>query len=150
MSGDAAPKGLTALQVSRLTAAQTQLGFASTGVTGVTIPRADRWIPGSSWTTIYDVDGDPGSGGNLARGRIAISNTIVGEESVSVPAGKFQALKVKQQSTIDLTVIAREFSAPLNISIESTSWFVRDVGMVKSIGGGELGDTTTELTAFIP
>ena len=86
-------EGLTALQASRLSAAQTQLRFVSTGVTGVTIPPPDRWTPGSSWTTVYDVDGDPGAGGNLARGRITISNTIDGEESVSVPAGHLSGLE---------------------------------------------------------
>jgi hypothetical protein len=44
----------------------------------------------------------------------------------------------------------RDFSAPMNISIESTTWFARDVGLVKSVGGGELGETTTELTGFTP
>jgi hypothetical protein len=49
-----------------------------------------------------------------------------------------------------LSVTVRDFSAPMNVSIESTSWFARGTGMVKSVGGGELGETTTELTAFNP
>jgi hypothetical protein len=145
------PDGLTALQASRLSTAQTQLRFVSTSVTGVTFPPADRWTPGSSWTTAYEVQGDPSAvGGNLARGKITVTSTVAGEESVSVPAGSYTAMKVTQHTTLDLSVTVRDFSAPMNISFESTSWFARGVGMVKTVGGGELGESTTELTAYTP
>jgi len=49
-----------------------------------------------------------------------------------------------------LKVTIRDFSAPISMSVESTSWFARGVGMVKSIGGGELGEVITELLSFSP
>jgi hypothetical protein len=145
------PDGLTALQASRVSTAQTQLRFVSTSVTGVTFPPADRWTPGSSWTTAYEVEGDPSAiGGNPARGRITVTSTVAGEESVSVPASSYTAMKISQHTTLDLSVTVRDFSAPISISFEATSWFARGVGMVKTVGGGELGESTTELTAYTP
>jgi len=73
-----------------------------------------------------------------------------GSVSVSVPAGSYTAMKISQHTALDLSVTVRDFSAPMNISFESTSWFARGVGMVKTVGGGELGESTTELTAYTP
>ena len=73
-----------------------------------------------------------------------MTSTVVGEESVSVPAGSYTAMKISQHTALDLSVTVRDFSAPMNISFESTSWFARGVGMVKTVGGGELGESTTD------
>ncbi|MFN0073941.1 MAG: hypothetical protein ACKVVP_20875 [Chloroflexota bacterium] len=141
--------GLVALQPWRAGPMQSHLRFVSTNVSGVTIPEASQWVPGATWSTVYSVDADRTvQNGNPARGRISLQNRIEQEESISVPAGSFTAIRVQQRAELDLTVEVRQISAPMNVSVESTSWFSRGVGLVKSVGGGELGEATTELVAW--
>jgi hypothetical protein len=74
-----------------------------------------------------------------------IKNEVVAEESVTVPAGTYPALKVKQ----DVTVVS-EMMPTRPITASSYVWFVRDVGFVKteSLGGGSR--TTMEATRVTP
>lgn len=55
-----------------------------------------------------------------------ISSEVLGEESVTVPAGTFTAKKIKQ------TIDTRSAMMPGSIIIDQTIWLVRDIGLVKS------------------
>lgn len=144
-SGD----GLVAMQLSRLAMPQSQLRFVSTSVTGVTLPAVSAWNLGAAWSTVYQVEGGPVAGsGNPAQGRISVASTIVAEESVTVPAGTYTALKLNHRTMLELSVTVRDFVAPMNLTFETTSWHARGVGLVKQVGGGEMGETTVELTRY--
>ncbi|QQR61067.1 hypothetical protein IPH19_01210 [Candidatus Uhrbacteria bacterium] len=77
---------------------------------------------------------DTGPIGSMMNGRISstkITNKVTAEESVTVPAGTFTALKVEQTIQVESTIAGR----PFNTTSNSTAWYVKDVGLVKSVSG---------------
>lgn len=98
---------------------------------------------GTTWTSSFDVEATITMPGPL--GTQTVTNTItnesrvIGQESVTVPAGTYQAFKV--ESTL------RTASGPVMgvtvppQTVRTTSWFVEGIGMVKSVTPG----STTEL-----
>jgi hypothetical protein len=140
-------EGLVASQLPRLSTGQSPLRFAATAVRGVTIPTADHWVVGSTWTTEYDVR-SAGEGG--AGGTVIIESIIDGPERLSVPAGDFQTLRVAQHIVMDLHIETRGLNLPMTMTFATTQWYARDVGLVRSAASGELGDTVSELSEITP
>jgi hypothetical protein len=70
---------------------------------------------------------------------IASSATItheaeaIGMESVTVPAGTFQAMRIDVTSTMDLM----NYPGGEDITFEGTYWLAPGVGLVRMAGGGE-------------
>ncbi|MFP4498692.1 MAG: hypothetical protein ACLFQV_10810 [Vulcanimicrobiota bacterium] len=93
---------------------------------------------GDSWTWSGDIDGQPA--GNY-------TFTVEAEEEVTVPAGTFMAYKVKlvgkaaseeteeteaTETTEEGTeAVEEETTEEEEVMVESTRWFVKDIGMVK-------------------
>lgn len=72
--------------------------------------------------------------GRLMNGAVVttdITNKVVAEESVTVPAGTFMAFKIQQTVKLQQTLGGR----PVNTETVSTSWFVKNVGAVKMQSG---------------
>lgn len=82
-----------------------------------------------------------------AAGAIDGAGEILGEEKVNVPAGSFQAMKLRTVMRMNMTVKVGGMNMPMpNQRMETTAWFVKGVGKVKSVNS--LGSTvvgTTEL-----
>ena len=74
--------------------------------------------------------------------------TAAGVESVTVPAGTFDAIRVDCQVKMDTTVSFPEFPVNTSMSLSGTSWYAEGVGMVKSTTTGGGMDSTTELTSY--
>jgi len=97
---------------------------------------------GKEWTNVNKVKintTDTGPIGSMLNGKVTttkIMNKVVAEESVTVPAGTFTALKVEQTIEIQSEIAGR----PFNTTSMSTAWYVKDVGLVKTqSGAGEGG-----------
>ena len=118
---------------------------------GITLPPDSRWRAGEQWTTDYDVKETmnlPNSAMHpTGEGNIKLAGEIVGEESVTVPAGTFQAMKLRIIQKINLTmkINGAAMTVP-QIPFETTAWYAKNIGMVKSVStsnGSTVG--TTEL-----
>jgi hypothetical protein len=110
---------------------------------GVTVP-SDLSV-GSAWSQVVT---------STARFKVAgvwytenqvvtTSYRVVGEESVTTPAGTFQALKV--QFTTRTHKTAPDFGQGINLrnATSTTQWWARDVGIVRSIVDTGSGSPTT-------
>ena len=144
-------EGLSALQYGNFSTPQTTLQMTTVRSEGVTIPAADRWQPGATWDSRYEVRGGVAGANNNnpgmeMSGPIEINSRIVGQESVTVPAGTFDAMKVESTLTARLTTSAggRSVSMPPT-TFRTNAWYARGVGVVKIEQVGGFGSTMTEL-----
>ncbi len=114
-------------------------------VTGDLLP-ADLHV-GSEWNGSFAVTMTPANAAaeNAPLGRgidltIRTHRKVVGEETVTVPAGTYQALKIQAETGMD------GGATPGDTNLVTTEWWVRGVGLVKSVfaAGGAMGDIVTE------
>ena len=151
------PEGLVALQLGGAPAAMLnsqniQLNLDAKDSTGITFP--SQMNAGDGWQQTVNVEGDVsmGNDGGKATGTAQMDFNALGTESVSVPAGTFEAMKVKVDTTLNVDVAYGALSMPVTFSGTYTYWFVQDVGWVKASGTGNLFGAsfseTTELQSY--
>jgi hypothetical protein len=127
--------------VAQSSAASAQMSTLS--VTGVTLPIA--FGPGDNWTQISEYQlTSPTYTGPLT---YIIEITVTGEESVSVPAGTFDALRLEMHGTLSFG----DEEGSMDQGVES--WYVPGIGTVRevsgaSFGGGPAYTQTFELTSY--
>lgn len=150
------PEGLVALQLpggaAAITTRQFQATFETSNVQGVTIPASVD--PGDKWSFSLTIKGTQEVSGVKAEtsGDAAYDFAAVGTETVTVPAGTFDAMKVDGVLTLNLTALVSALSIPVQITMKTTSWFAPGVGMVKTVSNGSVAGTaindTLELQAY--
>jgi len=96
---------------------------------GIWIPDAEDWVVGKEWGSTYSVDlVSEMEGMSFETGMtLELTNTITAIESVSVVAGDYA-----EAYRVDTTGIMVIEDLGTESPIEYSSWFVRDVGMVRS------------------
>lgn len=150
------PEGMVALEYGKLDFAReqhTRFKLETVGRTGVTVPAAARWRVGETWASRYEikstisagVKGEPPGEGT---GSIEIANKIVGEEEITVAAGRFRALKVESVFKMEMTVRVGKMSVPTSTDMKNLSWFAEGVGMIKAESTGDFAGATTELVGL--
>ena len=102
----------------------------STSRTGVTLPN-DLKV-GSAWTQTIDIIADGGEDGETLSANIVTNYNVVGVETVTVPAGTFEALKIEQSGS--MTMMGQE------ILTQGTLWYAEGVGNVKAETGMAEGE----------
>jgi hypothetical protein len=124
---------------------------------GVTIPSEDLFQPGGSWTTHYVANAtvaDTEAGAMSMVQTMDMTNTVVGIEAISVPAGEFpEAVRVDTTGTMSMSMSLGEDATPApmaTIDMSFTSWYVEGIGLVRQdisglLGEAEAGDSVTEL-----
>ena len=148
------PEGLVALQLGGAPAAalnsqNMQLNLGVKNVSGVTFP--SEISAGDQWQHNLDFEGSMivADQEGAATGNAQTSFAAVGNESVAVPAGTFDALKIQVDTTLNINVTYQGFSVPVTFSGSYTYWFVQGAGWVKASGTGNVTGTafseTTEL-----
>jgi len=122
--------------------------FTTTAMSGVTLPATVN--TGDAWSQSVTLEGTVTMNGAQAPAKNEFTNhcTADGNESVSVPAGDFNAMKVTCQTNMIITITIAGTSIPTPVNITSVSWYAPNVGMVKSTGTGANFDTTTVLTSY--
>jgi len=123
--------------------------FETTQSDGVTLPGIVT--PGSAWTQNFTLEGTQTTAGNSAdsTGEMSYSCKAADVETVSVPAGVFDAVRVGCQVNATITVDMAGFEVPTEWASATTIWYARDVGMVKTeteLSG--VGHSSIELTAY--
>jgi hypothetical protein len=150
-------EGLTALQLGGAPAAMLnsqniQLSLDTSNGTGVTFPRQTN--PGDQWQQSMDVNGNVTMMNEAAEatGDAQMNFSAIGNESVTVPAGTFDALKVEVNVTLNVNATYGGITLPVSFSGKYTYWFAPNVGWVKASGTGNvLGSSfsdTTELQSY--
>jgi hypothetical protein len=150
-------EGLTALQLggapaAMLNAQNAQVNLNVTNVTGVTFPSqinvGDQWQQNLDFTGNVTMMNEKAE----AEGTAQMNFNAVGTESVTVPAGTFEALKVETNITLNISASFAGITLPVTFSGDYTYWFAQDVGWVKATGSGNvLGNSfgeTTELQSY--
>lgn len=150
--------GLQSLQfgsgnAAGLSAQNLTAGFTTSDVTGLTLP-ADvqqdaQWAYGLKMKGMVAMPGDQNA---QSGGALAMTMRALGYESVTVPAGRFQAVKIEANSAFNLTSTFQGVNLPIKINETTIMWYAPGVGWVKSVENGELGGTaftaTTELQSY--
>lgn len=125
-------EGLLSSQYANLSLPQMQdVDIKTVEVTGVVFPPVDKWQTGYSWVMAYKVMLSITIEENSfeGEGEISLTNTITSIEPVTVPAGSFpEAYRVDAVGEFKVSALGVETSIPTSYS----SWYVRNVGMVKS------------------
>lgn len=150
------PEGLVAMQLpgasAAITTTQFQATFETSNVQGVTLPASVA--PGDEWSFSLTIKGKQEVSGITAEtsGDAKYDFAAVGMESVTVPAGTFDAMKVDGVLTLDLTAVVSGLSIPVQVTMNTTSWFAPGVGMVKTVSTGSVAGTgindTLELQSY--
>ncbi|HXD09352.1 MAG TPA: hypothetical protein VN653_04755 [Anaerolineales bacterium] len=135
------PEGLVALQLGggALTSQNLKLEVETQNTSGVSYPAniamGDQWDYALDFTGKMDLAGSSGE----AKGNDKSHFTALGIESVTVPAGTFNALKVQVDTTLDISVTIQGLTVPVTFSSSYIYWFVQDTGWVKASGSGSIG-----------
>ena len=129
--------------------------FETTNQTGTTFPRHIN--VGDTWTQTFTIHGEititEGTTA-IADGTVTQNYSAIGMESVSVPAGTFNALKLEINIQFALQIdMGLGTAIPLSFESSGTNWIVQNVGWVKQdsttiIEGGDAIASSTELQSY--
>lgn len=127
----------------------TSVDFQTTALEGVTLPASLN--PGDSWSQSLTLEGTQTINGESfpVSNQVTQACTAVGNESVTVPAGTFDAMRVdcKVDMNITIDMSGSPFTTP--IALNNTNWYALKVGLVKTVSTGSGLDSTTELTSYL-
>ena len=112
---------------------------------GVTYPAnmqaGDTWQYKLDFTGKMDIAGQAGD----AAGSTQSDFTALGMESVTVPAGTFNAIKVEIKTKFDASVTYQGMAVPVTFTGTAISWYAEGVGWVKTESANEyMGQSITE------
>jgi hypothetical protein len=151
------PEGLVALQLggapaAMLSSQDMQLNLEVKNASGVTFPSqinaGDQWQHNLDFEGNMSVAGQEGS----ATGNAQTSFTAVRNESITVPAGTYDALNIRVDTTLNFNVTYQGLSVPVTFSGSYNYWFAQGVGWVKASGTGDVAGTsfteTLELQSY--
>ncbi|WP_337870820.1 hypothetical protein [Meiothermus sp.] len=130
-------KGLTQLEYFQPPSNQgIQINLKTRKVSGVVIPQGMR--VGTTWSYGYEVAGEAKQPNMTLQVEqtMSVVSKVVGQESVSVPAGRFSAYKVESTMTIRGSMKSAGQSMPMNFDVKTTSWYAQGVGLVKTQSEG--------------
>jgi hypothetical protein len=140
------PEGLVALQLGSgpaggVSTSQIRMDVTTDNVTGVTIPVTVS--AGQSWSYSLDFEGELEIAGNSAEavGTSKSEFSAAGIETVTVPAGTFDAMKILATTTIDVQATYQGLTVPVTFSAQTNAWFAPGVGWVKLESSGNLQGT---------
>ena len=143
-------EGLTALELGGAPAATLnsqgiQLNLDVSNLKGVTFPHEIQ--AGDQWQQTLDVSGNVTAFNEEAEasGNAQMNFNAVGIESVTVPAGTFEALRLDVDVTLNVSASYQGISLPVTFTGGYTYWFAPGVGWVKANGSGNvLGNSFSE------
>ncbi|HYM00141.1 MAG TPA: hypothetical protein VEZ90_14405 [Blastocatellia bacterium] len=122
-----------------------------TNGSGVTLPPVNGWNVGYHWTGRFAVTGQrtDSSGTQEANGTVDMDNDIVGSGKLTVPAGTFDAFQIDSTMMETLTVGTGSATGnTLRISVKTSAWYARDVGLIKIAFSGDPGTGVEVLSSY--
>ena len=149
--------GILALEIGggnagTLRADNVNLVMDTQNASGITYP--NEILPGDTWTHTLDfigtmdISGEPAE----ANGDTQSTYTAIGIESVTVPAGTFDAMKIETTNTININSTFQGTTVPVTFTGTTTTWLAPGVGWVKSVSSSEFSgiasSETVELQSY--
>ncbi len=145
--------GLIALQpqagISAMVQAKNLSGnFHTTDSSGVTIP--DNLGPGATWNQDITIKGTESINGQEvpAKAHVIMQCNASSVEPITVPAGKFDALRAECKYDMKVTITLNSLTVPTEITSTQVAWYAAGVGMVKAEETIASGLTTIELASY--
>jgi len=129
-----------------------QMDLNTSNVQGVNLPKTVN--AGDQWPYSLDFEGDMQFSGTQAhaQGTATFTFTAIGQESVTVPAGTFDAMKIHAEMVLDMQLSLSGISTPVTFTSPTDLWFAPGVGWIKATSTGELMGTsfneTIELQSY--
>ena len=152
------PDGLKALQLGGGSAAGVSIqamtaDLTTSEATGIILPKDIS--SGMEWEYSLALQGTvamPGDQQSQSSGTYSVSMKELGRETVTVPAGTFEAVKIQSNSTVDIISVFAGNEIPIKFNGTTITWYAPGVGYVKSVENGDFGGTvfsaTTELQSY--
>ena len=144
------PDGILALDMGggsagTLTTDNVNLVMDTQNASGITYPKeitpGKTWQHGLEFTGTMDINGESFD----VSGNTIYNYTAVGIESVSVPAGTFDAFRLNITTTININLNIGGAEAPVTVTSTGASWFAENVGWIKSESSSDIvGFSTNE------
>ncbi len=135
------PSQLGATDATSILAFEKFTDLTASNISGFVMPPAIT--PGAEWTYALDIQGTEANSvsaiPSIMTGRVAMTFIAGNKESVTVPAGTFEALAVEVSTVIDFDVTTGANVVSLTLDSTYTVWYAPGVGWVKSNGYGKLG-----------
>lgn len=126
------------------------------GVSGVTFPPVDQLQVGKTWQSTFTMSGEMSAEGFAIKMNIeaVTDNVLAAFESVTTPAGDFDAAKIDTTTTINMDMDMGDMPAVpgmpgmSGMTTSTTMWLAEGVGMVKTESEDPTGGTSVmELVA---
>jgi hypothetical protein len=139
------PEGLVAIQLSAnnatsILAFEKFTDLQASNITGVILPPSIT--PGAEWSYALDIQGlekvKEGTPATMT-GRVSVTYIAGNKETVTVPAGTFEAIAIEVSTVIDFNVVTQSNTVKLSVDSTYTIWYAPGIGWVKSSGYGKLG-----------
>jgi hypothetical protein len=112
---------------------------------GISLP--NQVNPGDSWQQIVEWEGS--AQGLSTNGRLVFDYSAAGYETVTVPSGTYDALRVNTSIRIEISNFRIQYG-----TYDITSWMAPNVGIIKSQGTSDVPNISfsdsLELTRFTP
>jgi hypothetical protein len=108
---------------------------------GVTLPVEIE--AGDSWAQSFDFESTGTVGGNTTTGtgRSTTTYEALGLESITIPAGTFEAMKIESETKEDIQATFNGLAANSSNEYQTVFWFVEGIGLVKSVTTGGYTET---------
>ncbi|MFN8414229.1 MAG: hypothetical protein U0Z26_17745 [Anaerolineales bacterium] len=127
--------------------------FNTTQVSGISILR--EISSGAQWKYSLQMNGTMSMSGNQqsqANGTYSITMQETGKETITTPAGTFEATRFQENSNIDIIANFDGVDVPIKFSISAIVWYAPGVGHIKSVENGDFGSgaftSITELQSY--
>lgn len=151
------PEGLQALQLGGGTTASISMQnmiaeFKTLKVAGISLPKVIT--PGLQWKYDISMEGSVAMPGEQTQssGTFSLTMQEQGRESITVPAGTFEAEKLQATFTALIDVDFQGSPVPYAINGSSIIWYAPNIGYIKSIENIDFSGTTftstTELQTY--
>ena len=152
-----APEGLIAQQLGGGTTASVSMqnmitDFRTLEVSGTSIPK--EIVPGMQWEYHIAIEGSVATPGESTQspGTFDLVMQEFGTESVTVPAGTFEAEKIQATFNAEINVDFQGSPVPYTVNGSSIVWYAPGVGYIKSIENIDFSGTSftsvTELQSY--
>jgi hypothetical protein len=106
--------------------------FETTSASGISLPA--NLAVGDTWTQAFVLEGDMNIEGGMtasATGDVNYAAEAVSMETINVPAGSFEAIKIQYNTTFNVVAEVAGLSVPVTISGVSNAWYAPGVGLVR-------------------
>ena len=122
--------------------------FQTTSLEGITLPASIN--PGNTWTQSLLLEGTQTINDETfpASNQTTQVCTATGLESVTVPAGTFDAMWVDCQITMNLSLGMSDPPTQMTLDLSNSNWYATNIGLVKTVSTGEGLDSVIELVSY--